>query len=59
MPYKDFTNLICSLFTRSYVNDDNLIPKELSKFPDSSPIAPMIRILEKDRAVSFPGGYSW
>ena len=37
------------LFT-SYVNDDKLIPKALSKFPDSSPITFKIRKLEKDRA---------
>ena len=45
------------LFT-SYVNDDKLIPKALSKFPDSSPITFTIRKLEKDRAVSHPRGYS-
>ena len=43
------------LFT-SYVNDDKLIPKALSKFPDSSPITFTIRKLEKDRAVSHPKG---
>ena len=37
------------LFT-SYVNDDKLIPRALSKFPDSSPITFTIRKLEKDRA---------
>ena len=45
------------LFT-SYVNDDNLIPKALSKFPDSSPITFTIGKLEKDRGVSLPKGYS-
>ena len=45
------------LFT-SYVNDDKLIPKALSKFPNSSPITFTIRKLEKDRAVSLPKGYS-
>ena len=45
------------LFT-SYVNDDKLVRKALSKFPDSSPITFTIRKLEKDRAVSHPRGYS-
>ena len=45
------------LFT-SYVNDYKLIPKALSKFPDSSPITFTIRKLEKDRAISLPKGYS-
>ena len=45
------------LFT-SYVNDDKIIPKALSKFPDSSPITFTIGKLEKDRAVSLPKGYS-
>ena len=45
------------LFT-SYVNDDKLIPKVLSKFPHSSAITFTIRKLEKDRAVSHPRGYS-
>ena len=45
------------LFT-SYVNDDKLIPKAVSKFPDSSPITFTIRKLEKDRAFSLPRGYS-
>ena len=45
------------LFT-SYVNEDKLIPKALSKLPDSSPITFTIRKLEKDRAVSLPKGYS-
>ena len=43
------------LFT-SYVNDDKLTPKALSKFPDSSPITFTIRKLdpesEEDRTVS-------
>ena len=42
----------------SYINDDKLIPKALSKFPDSSPITFTIRKLEKDRAVSLSRGYS-
>ena len=41
-----------------YVNEDKLIPKALSKFPDSSPITFTIRKLKKDRAVSLPRGYS-
>ena len=43
------------LFTLS-VNDDILIPKALSKFPYLSPITFTIKKLEKDRAVSLPGG---
>ena len=45
------------LFT-SYVNDDKLTPKALSKFPNSSPITFTIRKLEEDRAVSLPRGCS-
>ena len=45
------------LFT-SYVHDDKIIAKALSKFPDSSPITFTIGKLEKDRAVSLPKGYS-
>ena len=47
----------CHLFT-SYVNNDKLIRKALSKFPDSFPITFPIRKLEKDRALSHPRGYS-
>ena len=42
----------------SYVNDDKLTPKALSKFPNSSPITFTIRKLEEDRAVSLPRGCS-
>ena len=45
------------LFT-SYVHDDKIIAKALSKFPDPSPITFTIRKLENDRAVSLPRGYS-